>query len=321
MVFGGRFLCVFSANKFKKQRLWPKILVLSRLFCIFVADKLNIPWKWESIIDKKMKKSILSLLSIVMLAVLLCSCHSREKIVYIQGADVIGTFQNPTPYEARIAKDDQLSILVTCSDLLLAVPFNLQRPQASLQEGGGSYSSNIYDNDNLYYRVDANGDILFPSIGKLHVEGMTRGELSDYLTNYLSSKGFISDPIVNVSFIGAHYSIIGEVGNPDVIEMTQERVTIFEALAAAHDMTIFGERDKVRLIREENGSQHVISLNLKDPQIISSPYYFIKNGDVIYVEPSGTRAANREVSNLSSFAISITSILITIASLIITVTK
>lgn len=270
---------------------------------------------------EKMKHTVLSLLAAIMMTVMMCSCHSREKIVYVQGADVIGSFQNPTPYEARIAKDNQLSILVTCSDLLLAVPFNLQRPQASMQEGGGSYSTNINDNDNLYYRVDSNGDILFPSIGKLHVEGMTRGELSDYLTNYLSSKGYISDPIVNVSFTGAHYSVIGEVNNPGIISMTQDRVTIFEALAAAHDMTIFGERDKVQLMREENGTQKVIRLNLKDPQIIASPYYFVKNGDVIYVEPSGTRAANREVSNLSSFAISITSILITIASLIITVTK
>ncbi len=256
-----------------------------------------------------------------MLACLLCSCHSREKIVYIQGAERVGSFDNPTPYEARIARDNQLSILVTCSDLLLAVPFNLQRPQASMQEGGGSYSANINDNDNLYYRVDANGDIRFPTIGRLHVEGMTRNDLSDYLANYLSSNGYISDPIVNVSFAGAHYSVLGEVNSPGVIDMTQERVTIFEALAAAHDLTVFGERDKVRLMREENGIQKVIPLNLKDPAIISSPYYFVRNGDVIYVEPSGTRAANREVSNLSSFAISITSILITIASLVITVTK
>ena len=268
-----------------------------------------------------MKKAILPFLSALVVAALLSSCHSREKIVYVQGADEVGVFQNATPYEARIAKDDQLSILVTCSDLLLAVPFNLQRPQASMQEGGGSYSTNINDNDNLYYRVDARGDIQFPTIGRLHVEGMTRGELSDYLANYLSSKGYISDPIFNVSFTGARYSVIGEVNNPGVIAMTQERVTIFEALAAAHDMTIFGERDRVQLIREENGVQKVVRLNLKDPQIIASPYYFVKSGDVIYVEPSGTRAANREVSNLSTFAISITSILITIASLIITVTK
>jgi polysaccharide export outer membrane protein len=268
-----------------------------------------------------MKKTVLPFLSVIMMTLLLCSCKSREKIVYIQGADKIGSFKNPTLYEAHIAKDNQLSILVTCSDLQLAVPFNLQRPQASMQEGGGSYSANINDNDNLYYRVDSNGDIRFPTIGKLHVEGMTRNQLSDYLTNYLSSKGYIADPIVNVSFTGAHYSVLGEVNGPGVIPMTQDRVTIFEALASAHDLTIFGERDKVQLLREENGEQKVISLNLKDPQIISSPYYFIKNGDVIYVEPSGTRAANREVSSLSSFAISVTSILITIASLIITVTK
>lgn len=268
-----------------------------------------------------MRKTCLQLLALVGLVLMLSSCHSREKIVYIKDAAETGVFQNATPYEAHIAKDDQLSILVTCSDLQLAVPFNLQRPQASMQEGGGSYSTNINDNDNLYYRVDAQGNIVFPTIGKLHVEGMTRGELADRLTNYLRDKGFIADPIVNVSFVGAHYSVIGEVNNPGRIAMTQERVTIFEALASANDMTIFGERDKVRLIREEDGKQQVATLNLKDADILTSPYYYVRSGDVIYVEPNGTRAANREVSNLSSFAISVTSILITLASLIITVTK
>lgn len=262
-----------------------------------------------------------NLLIILLAAVLLCSCHSREKIVYIQGAETIGSFKNETPYEAHIARDNQLSILVTCSDLALAVPFNLQRPQASMQEGGGSYSTNYQDNENLFYRVDSQGDINYPTIGRLHVEGMTLRQLSDYLSNYLKSNGFIADPLVNVSFNGAHFSVLGEVNSPGVVEMKQERVTIFEALAAAQDMTIFGERDKVRLIREEDGQQRVIALDLRDPQIVSSPYYFVRSGDVIYVEPSATRAANREVSNLSSFAISLTSILLTVASLVVTITK
>lgn len=268
-----------------------------------------------------MRKIVSFLLVAVTALVLLCSCHSREKIVYLQGAAEIGSFDNPASYEARIACDNQLSILVTCSDLELAVPFNLQRPQANLQQGGGSYSSNYQDNENLFYRVDAHGDIVFPTIGKLHVEGMTRNELSDRLCNYLITNGYISDPIVNVAFYGAHYSVLGEVNNPGTVAMTQERVTLFEALSAANDMTIYGERDKVRLIREEKGRQQVISLNLKDPQIVASPYYYIKNGDVIYVEPNATRAANREVSSLSSFAISVTSILITIASLVVNILR
>ena len=267
-------------------------------------------------------KKILSILSLsILLTVMLSSCGSRQKIVYLQGAETEGSWNNETPYEARIQPDDRLSILVTCSELSLAVPFNLQRPQASMQEGGGSYSSNFEDNENLYYRVDSRGNINFPTIGQLRVQGMTRSELSTYLQDYLREKGYIQDPIVNVAFTDAHFSVLGEVNSPGKKQMTREKVTLFEALAEAGDMTIYGERDKVRLLREAEGRQHYVTLNLKDPQIIASPYYYVRSGDVIYVEPSATRAANREVSSLSNYAISVTSILLTLTSLIITITK
>lgn len=267
-----------------------------------------------------MKRYILSLVFLTLALLLLSSCHSRQKIVYLQQAHT-GLFSNDTPYEAHIALDDQLSILVTCSDLTLAVPFNLQRPQASMNEGGGSNSSNYQDTETLYYRVDADGCILFPTIGRLKVVGMTRRELSVYLTDYLREQGYIQDPLVNVAFIGAHYSVLGEVNNPGKFNMNKERITLFDALASAGDLTIYGERDKVRLVRPTADGQQVITLNLKDPEVLSSPYYYIHSGDMIYVEPNSTRAANREVSSLQSLAISITSILITVASLIVTITK
>ena len=263
--------------------------------------------------------ALLALLLAVICA--MTSCHSREKIVYIQGAERVGTFDNQSSYEARIAPDNRLTILVTCSDLDLAVPFNLQRPQASVEHGGGSYSTNYQDNENLYYYVDKQGCINFPTFGVIHVEGMTRGELSAYLSNLLVTNGYITDPIVNVAFYGAHYSVIGEVNAPGTFSMVRDRVTIFEAIASAGDLTIFGERDKVRLIRRDGDKEHVVGIDLKDPSIVGGPYYYMHDGDVLYVEPSGTRAANREISNLSNFAISVTSILITVASLIITVTK
>lgn len=277
--------------------------------------------------DKVMKiftniRSVLTLLLPAVIAlVVLSGCHSRQKIVYMQGAHEIGSFEPTADYEARIRPDQHLSIMVTCSDLQLAVPFNLQRPQASVQEGGGSYSTNYQDSENLNYYVDKEGCIYFPTIGRLEVAGMTRRQLSAYLCDYLIRNGYIADPIVNVSFNDLHYSILGEVNTPGMKPMNQERITLFEALATAGDMTIFGERDKVRLIRSVNGKEQVVALDLKDPQIVASPYYFVQSGDVIYVEPNATRAANREVSSLSSFAISITSILVTIASLVITVLK
>lgn len=267
------------------------------------------------------KQSRLFQLAGILMLVVLSSCHSREKIVYVQGASEVGSFEPASDYVAHIAPDQLLSIMVTCSDLQLAVPFNLQRPQPSLQEGGGSYSANYQDTENLCYRVDADGDIQFPTIGRLHVAGMTRRQLSDYLTRYLTSKGYIADPIVNVSFEDLHYSVLGEVNHPGVQSMKQERVTLFEAIAAAGDLTLFGERDKVRLIRSVEGKEQVVTLDLKDPQVIASPYYYVKSGDVIYVEPSSTRASNREISNLSNFAISLTSIALTLASLVVAIVR
>ena len=268
-----------------------------------------------------MKRYVVKWSALLAVLLLMCSCHSRQKIVYMQGAEATGSWLNETRYEARIGTDDRLSILVTCSDLALAVPFNLQRPQASMQEGGGSYSTNFEDNENLYYHVDAEGCILFPTIGRLKVGGMTRSELSAYLTDYLKQQGYIQDPIVNVAITNAHFAVLGEVNNPGKKSMQQDRVTLLEALAEAGDMTIYGERDKVRLIREVDGRQQYVTLNLKDPNLLASPYYYVKNGDVIYVEPSATRAANREVSSLSNYAISVTSILLTLTSLVITITK
>lgn len=273
-----------------------------------------------------MKKTIIRsprlwLLCALTAVLTMSGCHSREKIVYLQGASEVGTFTPAGSYEARIEPDYLLSILVTCSDLQLAVPFNLQRPQASVQEGGGNYNANYRDTENLCYRVDGEGNIDFPSFGKLHVAGKTRTEVSDLVRGLLVESGYITDPIVNVALIDMHYSVLGEVSAPGLKPMAQERLTVFEALATAGDMTIFGERDKVRLIRHVGEQEQVVTLNLKDPAIVSSPYYYVKHGDVIYVEPSATRAANREVSSLSNYAISLTSILVTIASLVITVLK
>ena len=251
----------------------------------------------------------------------LSGCHSREKIVYLQGAAEVGEFTPEGSYEARIEPDELISIMVTSSELQLAVPFNLQRPQASMEEGGGGYAANYQDSENLCYRVDKEGNIQFPVFGQLHVAGMTRTELSHYLANRLVENGYIADPIVNVGFENSHFSVLGEVNNPGVKQMRRERVTLFEAIAEAGDLTVFGERDKVRLIRKMGDKEQVVTLDLKDPQVIASPYYFVRNGDVIYVEPSSKRAANREVSNLSNYAISLVSILVTVVSLVVTLIK
>lgn len=269
-----------------------------------------------------MKKLFTNLMLACLTALVLSSCHSREKIVYIQGA-AGNSYANASSYDIKVHKDNYLSILVTCEDQDLAVPFNLTRPSSTRFGGSGSSTSSYQavGQETLLYWVDPEGNINFPILGKLHVEGLTRKEVSDLITKQIQEKGYIQQPVVNVTFSGAHYSVLGEVNRPGVFNMSSDRVTLFDAVAQAGDLTIFGERHKVRLIREENGEQQVVALNLKDPNIITSPYFYMHQNDILYVEPNGTRAANREVSSLASFAISVTSILITVTNFIITLTR
>jgi polysaccharide export outer membrane protein len=158
-------------------------------------------------------------------------------------------------------------------------------------------------------------------MGKLKVAGLTRYELRDTIQNYLISNGFIQDPIVTVEFYNARYSVIGEVTRPGQYAMTNDRITIFDAVANAGDLTIFGERDKVRVLRDKEGTQEYHTLDLKDPEIMKSPYYYLQQNDVVYVEPNKSKASNREVSSLYTFGISIVSVLLTVTNIIISVTR
>ncbi len=266
-----------------------------------------------------MRRFFVNLLFAFSMAVVLSSCSSsRNKIVYIQGAEEIGTFQNSNSYALTIQPDDKLTIIVSCKEPELAAPFNMQLTQRAFTTQG-TVSFSQYGGTPQIFWVDLEGNIQYPTIGKLKVVGMNRYELQDYLQNYLVSNGYIQDPIVTVDFYNAHYSVLGEVTNAGQFAMTSDRVTLFDAIALARDLTIYGERDKVRVIREENGVRTVVSLDLKDPKIIESPYFYVHHNDVIYVEPNKTKASNREVSTLYTFGISIVSLLATLTTLTVNI--
>jgi polysaccharide export outer membrane protein len=145
---------------------------------------------------------------------------------------------------------------------------------------------------------------------------MTRSQLADSIQNHLIHNNLILDPVVKISFQNFKISILGEVNNPGQFSFTYDRVSIFDALAKAGDLSIFGERNKVRLLREEDGKQTVYDIDLRDANIITSPYYYLHQNDVLYVEPNKSKATNREVSNLYSFGISLVSLAVTMATFI-----
>lgn len=267
-----------------------------------------------------MKNCISKLFAAVAAIVMLASCGSREKIVYIQGADEVGTFENVTSYNPTIQPDDRLTIIVNCKEPELAAPFNMMLKPMTFTGGNQVTASYGSGNPQIFW-VNPEGNISYPTIGDLHVVGMTRVELKDKLENYLKENGYIQDPIVVVEFYGAKYSVLGEVTRPGQFPMASDRVSILDAIAQAGDLTVFGERDKVRLVRDRGGKQVVASIDLRDKELMNSEYYYLQPNDVLYVEPNKTKASNREVSNLYSFGISLVSLAATFANIIINVTK
>lgn len=260
-----------------------------------------------------MKSFFTKLLCAVCAVALFSGCAARKKIVYIQGASEIGTFENPYAYSQKIKADDRLAIIVSCKEPELAAPFNMQLTQRAFT--GGQSIQNYNGGSPMIFWVNADGDINYPTIGMLHVAGMTRTQLQKYLQDYLIENGYINDPIVTVEFNDARINIIGEVARPGQYSMG-ERHTIFDAIAQAGDLTIYGERNKVRLIRDIEGTQKVYTVNLTDPEILKSDVFYLQQNDVIIVEPNNSKASNREVSSLYNFAISLVSIALTITTFI-----
>lgn len=250
----------------------------------------------------------------VLASLLLCSCTAYKKVPYLQGAEYINAADVKTPlYDARIMPKDLLTITVNTSDPEAAVPFNL-----TVATSGGNATSG---GGMQQYLVDNSGSIDFPILGTLHIAGLTKKEtealIKERLKNYLKE-----NPIVNVRMANYKISVLGEVGSPGTFTITNEKVNIMEALAMAGDMTIYGQRDNVKLIREDaQGQREIIPLNLNNADIILSPYYYLQQNDVIYVTPNKVKAKNAGIGSSTTLWFTIVGTLVSISSLVIALTR
>ena len=185
----------------------------------------------------------------------------------------------------------------------------------------GSEYLNMANVQTPLYVVDNNGNIDFPVLGTLHIGGLTKSQAENMIKEKL--KTYIKEnPIVNVRMANYKISVMGEVAKPGTFTITNEKVNIMEALAMAGDMTVYGQRNKVKLIREDaQGNRQVIPLNLNDADIIVSPYYYLQQNDVVYVTPNKTKAKNASISNSTTIWFSVVGTLVALASLIVTITK
>lgn len=257
------------------------------------------------------------LLLIIFCTALMCGCSSYKNVPYIQDSDILAQMQDSLPmYDAKIMPKDLLTITVNTTDPEAAAPFNLTVQTALNTSRNTSLSQSAALQQ---YLVSNEGTIAFPVLGELHVSGLTKSEaerlIKEKLRDYLKE-----EPIVTVRMTNYKISVLGEVAHPGMFTITNEKVNIFEALALAGDLTIWGMRENVKLIREDaSGKRKVIKLNLNKADIVTSPYYYLQQNDILYVTPNKVRSLNSEVGQSTSLWFSGTSILISIISIIATI--
>lgn len=260
-----------------------------------------------------MKKiSIVSIIAVV--AFLITSCATQKEILYLQNINEVDLHELPNDYEAVIKKDDRLTILVSGPDKQVTQPYNL-----TLGDNPTSSMSNP-ENSTLSYLVDKEGNIDFPILGKIHVEGMSRNELMTYLKEEIGKD--VKDPIVYVSIRNYKITVLGEVRSPGTYTMDCEKVNLLQALGRAGDLALTAERTGITLLREENGVMKHHVFDLRDAKLLEDPYFYLQQNDVIYVPASARRVATATAStSLWSFGFSTIGTITSAVTLVVTVTK
>ncbi len=264
-------------------------------------------------------KNLFYIFAICTIAIL-ASC-STKNVAYLQNSDDINYEQSKILYDARIMPKDQLTITVNTINEAASAPFNLT-VQATFMQGQTLSAGSRSTGTLMPYLVDNDGYINFPVIGQLKVAGLTKREceqlILDKIKPYMADTG--GNPVVTVRMSSYSVSVLGEVARPGSFQVQREKITILEALAQAGDLTIYGVRDRVKLIREDaTGKKEVHVLNLMDANLINSPYYYLQQNDVVYVEPNKVKSQNSKVGQVTTLTFSATSILVSIASLLVNI--
>ena len=252
------------------------------------------------------------------ITLILASCSSYKQVPYLQNAAIVNTAEPQPLYDAKIMPKDLLTITVNTTDPEAAAPFNLT-VQSSIN---AARTTTLTQQPTLQqYLVNNEGNIDFPVLGTLHIGGLTKSEAEDLIREKL--KPYLREtPIVTVRMTNYKISVLGEVARPGTFTVSNEKVNVLEALAMAGDMTIWGMRNNVKLVREDaTGKREIVYLDLNDADIVTSPYYYLQQNDILYVTPNKTKSKNSDIGQSTSLWFSATSILVSIASLLVTILK
>jgi polysaccharide biosynthesis/export protein len=231
-----------------------------------------------------------SILNVLTLSVFLfcASCVETKNVSYFTGVNE-GTIPATVPIpESLIQKNDLLSVTVSSLNPEASAIFNTPAAPGAPTDAQG-------------YLVNAEGNIQFPILGMIRASGYTKEQLKSEIEKKLIEKQLLKDPIVSIRFLNYRVTVLGEVKNPSVVQAPSEKISLMEALGMAGDLTIYGRRDNVLLIREEGGVKTLKRINLNSAELLSSPYYYLKSNDIVYVEPNKLRIKTASPDNTQTW--------------------
>ena len=244
-------------------------------------------------------------IALCLVGLMITSCASRKNVIYLQDIERLDSIPSPIAYQTKIAPNDLLAITVTAENMKAVQPFNLPLSTTRDVNSTGVVAPIVKP-----YLVNPEGAINFPKLGMIEVKNLTRDQVSENITKKL--KKYIKDPRVDVRIQNFKVTVLGEVGTPGTFAVKDERITILEALGLAGDMTIYGERGNVLILREEDGLKKYGRIDMKSSDFLDSPYYYLRQNDVVIVEQNKTEV-QRSISNPN------TGIYFSIASLLLSV--
>jgi len=274
-----------------------------------------------------MRKHI-RLLLILSVVCWLYGCSTPTNVAYFQNAEDIRGMALQKEQPLRLRPKDKINIVVNSADPMLVGQFNLTAATRSMRSLGSVTTPLTTTGGNssgtaqiLAYTVDEQGDINFPVIGKVAVEGKTRQEVAEYLRRRLIERDLVKDPIVTVEYVNLAISVLGEVNRPGRFEMMKDNFTILDAIAYAGDLTINGQRENIMVFREVDGEDQTYVINLCDRQnVLSSPAFYLQQNDVVYVTPNAKRKREAKTTgnifNQPAIWVSLAGLLTTISALL-----
>lgn len=225
---------------------------------------------------------------IVAILITFTSCVSTKQAVYFNNVSDTTVKTVNAAFEPVIQKNDILQITVSCLNPQEAIIYNLPNASSSATPAAGAAASG--------FLVNQQGYIQYPVFGAVKAEGLTTKALTDTLRNQFETRKLLVDPVVNIRFLNYRVTVLGEVAKPAVVNVTSEKISILEALGMAGDITVYGKKDNVMLIREVDGQRTIRRLNLNEGAIFTSPYYFLQPNDIVYVEPNKSKVASADRS-------------------------